>query len=443
MNPNDLLKNILKKSVDQAEVFYSSSSALKIDVHDQKVESVDEIRDQGIGIRVIKNNKLGFAFTSDLDEDVLEETIEEAVANAENSEADENHQLPTANCKIQNKLQLFNDQIPNTPIKDKIALALEIETAAYQNCKRVKKTEKITYSDSESEIRIVNSHGLDVSYKSNSCGAVAQIIAVQDGEMEYGFGLSHVKKYQDLNPQAIGQEAAQRACQLLGAKTIKSQNLPIVLDPTVGIDLLEVLFSPLTAEAVQKGKSLFSNKIGQQVASAKIKIIDNGRLENALGTSPFDDEGVPTQETVLIENGKLQTYLYNTYSASKGKAKSTGNASRGGFSTRPGTGPTNFYISPNSKLRTPNSIIRSIKRGLLVLRVMGIHTANPISGEFSVGASGIMIENGELTHPVRGVTISGNLIDMLMRIEEVGSDLRFIGSTGAPTLLVADVSVGG
>jgi PmbA protein len=259
--------------------------------------------------------------------------------------------------------------------------------------------------------------------------------------MEYGFGLDYVKKFKDLDPVKIGKEAAHRACQLLGAKVIKSQKIPLVLDPEIAAELLEVLVSPLTAEAVQKGKSLFLGKLEKSAAADKLTVIDHGRMENGLGTVPFDDEGVPTQETRLIEKGILKNYLFNTYTANKGGAKSTGNASRASFMSTPDTGPTNLYISPGS--RGPKSIVSSVKKGLYVTRVMGIHTANPISGDFSFGAAGIMIENGEKTHAVRGITMAGNLIEILMHIEEAGSDLRFFGSVGSPSLLIGGVSVSG
>jgi len=435
----DLAKN---KAVDQAEVFYQKNKILKVSVMNGKLEDSDEVEDRGLGIRIIKGQKQGFAYTSDFDETVIETIIDQAIANASNSEADQYLSLPEKPGAINYNLSgLYDPAIKQTSIKDKIDLALMIESAAYQTDKRVKKTEKISYSDSEREIWIVNSNGINAKYKSNSCGAMAQVIAGHDGEMEYGAGLDFVKQFTNLDPLKIGQEAACKACELLSAKHLKSQKLPVILDPEVGTELLEVLLSPLTAEAVQKGKSLFVAKIGQSVGAEKLTIIDNGRLENAVGSSPFDDEGAPTQETKLIENGVLKNYLYNTYTAKKGQTKSTGNASRGSFMTLPGTGATNLYIQPGKN--SANSIIKSIKKGLYITRVMGIHTANPISGDFSIGASGIMIEAGKKTYAVRGITIAGNLVELLSQIEEVGSDLRFFGNVGSPSLLISNISVSG
>ena len=442
MNPQDIFNRI--KSVDQAEVFFSSSKSFSIDVLDGKVESVEEVRDQGLGIRVIKDQKLGFAFTSEFDESVIEETINKAIENAKNTEVDEYNGLPEpqgSRVKSQETLDIFDPKISKVSITEKIELAKSIEKAAYQADKKVKKTEKVSYSEAENEIWIVNSKGINISYKSNHCGAFAEVIAIQDNEMEAGYGMNYVTNFDDLNFEAVGCEAAKHAAQLLGAKNLSSQNIPLVIDPQVAAQLLEILVAPLSSESVQKGKSLFASKVNQAIGSDILTIIDNGRLEKGIGSTPFDSEGVPTQETKLVEQGQLKTFFYNTYTANKGKTKSTGNAARGSFQSLPAIGPTNLYIQTGSQ--TQDEIVKNISKGLYVVNIMGAHTANPISGDFSFGASGIMIENGKLTYPVRSITIAGNLIDLLKHLKAVGSDLRFFGSIGAPTLLFEGITVSG
>ena len=442
MNPSDILKSVLSQKIDQAEVFISSTKSLQIDVLNQRIESIDEITDLGCGIRVIKDKKLGFAFTSDFDETVLQDTIRKAVQNSESSEPDPYHAFPEQPASQPPAgLDLFDPKIDSLPIKEKIKYALKVEETAYQFDGRVKKTEKVSYTDSLSEISIVNSNGLNVSFKSNYCGTHADVIAEHGKEMESGFGLSYVRNLDDLDPAAAGKEAAQRATELLGAKTAASQKIPIVLEPFMATRLLEVLTTPLSSEAIQKGKSLFIGRIGKQVASAVFNLIDNGRLEKGLASSPFDAEGSPTQETKLIVAGILKTFLYNSYTAGKGQTRSTGNAVRGSFKTVPIVGPTNFYVEAGKE--SAEAIIGSIKQGLYVTRLMGIHTANPITGDFSVGAAGIMIEKGQKTYPVRGITIAGNLIEMLNSIEAVGSDLRFIANFGSPSLLIAGITISG
>jgi len=337
-------------------------------------------------------------------------------------------------------IDLYDQQINKVSIQEKIKLTRKIEKAAHQNPK-VKKTEKISYSEGESEIWLANSNGLNINYKDNHCGAFADVIAIENNEMESGFGMSYVTHFADLDFAAIGQEAAEQAVQLLGAKTITSQKIPLVIDPRVATQLLEILVAPLSSEAVQKGKSLFAAKLNQAVGSNLLTIIDNGRLPKGLGSAPFDGEGVPTQETKLIEQGILKTFFYNTYTANKGKTKSTGHASHSSFQGLPGIGPTNLYIKAGDQ--EPSKIVNQITNGLYLVRIMGGHTANPISGDFSFGAAGIMIKNGRLTYPVRGITIAGNLIDLLQHIKAIGSDLRFLANIGAPTLLLEGISVSG
>ncbi|MBU0672329.1 MAG: TldD/PmbA family protein [Candidatus Margulisbacteria bacterium] len=444
IDPKEILKKIQAKAVDQAEVYLSSNRSLSIDVLDGKIETIKEIADIGCGIRVIKNKKLGFAYTSEFDEAVLADTIDQAINNAQSSEADEFHSLPRStvvSSAVVQGLDLFDPTIGKTLIKEKIQLALQMEESAYQADQRVKKTERVQFSEGEGEVWVVNSNGVDAKYKSNLCGGFAQMIAGHDHGMEAGFGLSFVKKLADFDPETVGQEAAQRATELLGAKSLKSQKLALVIAPHVGTDILSALVAALSADAVQKGKSMFADKLGQLVGANVLTVIDNGRLENGLSTAPFDGEGVPTQEKKLIADGKLLTFLYNTYAANKGQVNSTGNAVRGSFKGLPGIGTTNLYI-PAGKDH-PDKIIKSLKKGLYVTRVMGMHTVNPISGNFSVGAAGIMIENGQKTYPVRGITISGNLIEMLKQVEAVGSDLKFIEDVGSPTLLIHDMTVSG
>ncbi len=442
INPRSILENTLKKKVDQAEVYLSSSRSLEINVLNGNVEAFEEIEDCGCGIRVIKDKKAGFSYTSDFEESVLEDTLNRAIDNAASCRADEFNSLPDKMTDEKTaKLDIYDGTISETPIREKIKLALKIEESAYQADKKVKKTEKVSYTDGEREVAIVNSNGIDVRYKSNRCGGFAQMVAGFEGGMEGGFGLSFVKKFADFNPEAVGREAAQRATELLGAKSIPSQKLPLVIDQHVGAEILRALVAALSADAVQKGKSMFADKVGQMVGSKVVTVIDNGLLENGLSTAPFDAEGVLTQETKLIENGSLKTFLYNTYTANKGKTKSTGNAARGSFKGLPGIGTTNLYIPAGEQ--KPEAIISSIKKGLFITRVMGMHTVNPISGDFSVGAAGLMIENGKKTYPIRGITIAGNLIEMLKQVKAVGSDLRFIEDVGSPTLLLHDMTVGG
>ena len=220
-----------------------------------------------------------------------------------------------------------------------------------------------------------------------------------------------------------------------------TQKAAVVLDPYIATNFLGLLSPALSAEAVQKGRSLFAGKVNQAVASPLITVVDDGRLPGGIASAPFDGEGVPTSETVLIDQGQLKGFLHNTYTAAKEGVSSTGNGVRSSFKSTPEVGSTNFFIRAGEK--SPEQLIKEVPKGLYVTEVMGMHTANPISGDFSVGASGIWIEKGELTRPVRGVAIAGNIMDLLGAVDAVGSDLEFFGGKGAPTLRVSSMSLSG
>ncbi|NQU17849.1 MAG: TldD/PmbA family protein, partial [Candidatus Saganbacteria bacterium] len=365
----------------------------------------------------------------------IDNTIEQAIANSKNTDQDEFNILPSGKSVPEFRQKIFDPTIDKVSTQEKIHFAVEIEKSAYNYDKRIKKTQSISYGDAEYEVEIANSHGLHLKYKGNHCSAAADVIAEANGSAEDGFGFDVNLKWAKLDAQKIGEEAAKNALQNLGAKPIPSQKITLILEPKISVQILGIIAGMVGAEAVQKGKSLFRGKLGQEVCSPLITIEDNGRLKDAIGSAPFDGEGVATQETIVIEKGILKSYLYNTYAAAKDKVKSTGNASRS-YASVPAIGPTNIFIKPGEKSR--DEIVKSFTKSLLVTRLMGLHTVNPISGDFSVGAVGIFDNQ-----PVRGITIAGNLFNLLKKIEAVGSDLRWFGSIGAPTLLISDISISG
>ena len=214
-----------------------------------------------------------------------------------------------------------------------------------------------------------------------------------------------------------------------------------MLDPYIVTNFLGVIAPALSAGAVQKGRSLFKDKVGEIVASSNVTIIDDGTLNGGIMSTPFDGEGIPSQKTVLIDNGRLVGFLHNTYTANKENTKSTGNSTRGSFKSTPEVGTTNLYLNNGNIER--NNLIRDVDNGLYVTEVMGMHTANPISGDFSLGAAGIWIKNGELTEPVRGVAIAGNMVELLKSIDAVGNDLRFFVGMGAPTIRIGEITISG
>ena len=430
-----LLSLAEKKHVD-LEIFNITTKSTTVEVIDKNVEAIDNVIENGLSIRIIKDNKLGFAYSTDLDESSLEDLFEQAINNSINIPEDKYLSLPIKSAF--EPIITFDREISDLSIGQKTKFALSIEAAAYKNS-MVKKTEKVSFSTHEIKTAIINTNGIDISYFSNYCGGSCDVIAEAGNEQESGYAFNYVADFKNFIPESIGNEAASRASKLLSPKSIPSQRITLILDPFIGAQLLGSISSLFFSDSVQKGKSLFANKLGQYVASSKISITDDGRLKGGLSSAPVDDEGVSTGRTKLIEDGKLCGYLYNSYYASKDGTISTGNGKRSSYKSLPEISPSNIYIMPGEKTTKDRT-------GLYITRVMGMHTVNPISGDFSIGAAGIMITNGQREFPVRGITIAGNLIDLLKSVEEVGNDLRFFplsSNFGSPTLVVSDIAVSG
>ncbi len=436
----DLVAKAKNLGVDAAEVYIIQSQDLSIEVSNGEIETLKNAESKGMGIRVFKDEGMGYAFSSDFSNSALETVVQQAVANSAIVEKDPFNKMPDGFYDYP-KLDLYDPEIVSTDLEDKINLAKEIELAAKAEDKRITITENSTYQDSVYSITIVSSHGLEAVYKGAYCGAYAFLVGEENGDSQTGFAVQYGLKYAQLDPQKIGREAAQKAVRMLGAKEIATQKAAVVLDPYVVTNFLGVLSPSLSAESVQKGKSIFAGKIGEIVAAKNVSIIDDGTMPGGIASSPFDGEGVSSQKTFLIDKGRLNGFLYNTYTAAKDNVKSTGNGTRGSYKSTPEVGTTNFYLDKGDITR--ENLLKTVEKGLYVTEVMGIHTANPISGDFSVGAAGLWIEQGEFKGPVRGIAIAGNLATLLMSIDGVADDLTFFVGKGAPTVRIKEMVISG
>lgn len=435
-----VLDNTKKKGIKEAEAFLLDSTDLTVEVAEKKVENLKSAQVRGLGIRVIIDHKQGFASTSDLSQAAILKVIDNAIQNADQVERDENWILSSPHHKYPS-LDIYDEGIFKASLQEKIEKTQEMEEAAKSYDARVTLTEKAVYNESCYNVGLYNSLGLSAQYRGSYCGGYVVVVGQEGNDNQTGFGLQYVLKYKDLNPSIIGLEAGEKAVRMLGAKTIKSASVPVLLDPHTMTSFLGILQTALSAEAVIKGNSFLAGKEGELIASSCLNIIDDGAMEGRLGSSPFDGEGTPTSRTVLIENGSLRGFLHNLYTAKKTNSNSTGNGMRGSFKTVPDVGISNMYIEKGEK--TPKDLMTDIDYGLYVTNVMGVHTANPISGNFSLGASGLLIEKGKLTRPFKGVAIAGNIKDLLTDVEGVGDDLTFFVSKGAPTVRIKTMSVSG
>lgn len=423
-----------------AEAYISSSKELNIEVREGRVETMKLAEDRGLGLRVIRKGRTGFSFSTDLSPGGIEEAARQALANCAKTGEDPYHRLPPPGPSYP-ELDIFDPAIREATVEQKIEMAKSMEEAARAYDPRVRIIESSSYQDGESLVTVFNSLGMQLSYRGAYCGIYIALAAGDGNDSQTGFALDFGLKYNRLKPEDVGREAARRAVRMLGAAPVTTRKAVVLLDPYVATGFLGLIGPALTGEAVQKGRSLFAGKVGSRVASDKVTIIDDGLLTGGIASAPFDGEGVPTSRTILVEKGVLRGYLHNTYTAAKDGVESTGNGVRSSFKSTPEVGVTNFFIEAGA---IPlEGLIKDIPSGLYVTEVMGMHTANPISGDFSVGVAGLLIENGELTRPVRGVAMGGNIIGFLENIDAVGNDLQFFGSKGAPTIRVAELTISG
>jgi len=429
-----------EQGADLIEAFLLKHKSFSVQVRHGKVESIKQAQEVGLGIRVIIEGRMGYAYTSQLDTAPVAETLAQAIANAGRTAADECNLLPEPAEKLP-KVAIYDPLLEKTPVDKKIELALAIEDAAFSYDRRVVRSEQAAYEDTLYQVTIVNSRGVDVSYRGSFCGGYVSVVAEENGDTQTGSGMDYVLNFADLDPRAIGREAGEEAVSMLGARKVPTQRVPIVMPPRVATQFLGVLVPALSGEAVQKGRSLLAGKLGKVVAAGDVTLIDDGALPGGINSSPVDGEGVPSGKTVLIEAGVLRSYLHNTYSAAKDGTKSTGNASRPSYKGTPEVGPSNIFLQPGRASK--EELLRDISQGFYITEVLGMHTANPISGDFSVGAAGLWIEKGELAYPVRGVAVASNILELFQGVEAIGNDLRFYLGYGSPTLRFKPIAVSG
>ncbi len=426
---------------DAAEIFFRAYTSTTIEVKDQKVDAFDRARDIGAGLRVIINGRLGFAFTTDLSEQALLDLAQAAVKNAQNTQPDEFYSIPERSFAAYPSVEIYDPEIVSLADEEMINRVMLMERASFDTDPRIKRIRKAAVGFSESETLIMNTNGAKSHYRGTTGSSSIEIVAEDKGDSQAGSDFDMNRFYRKLLIEEVGIRAARRAIDLLGARQIGSVKAPVILEAEVAGEFLSIMSSGFSSENVQKKKSLFIGKLDKKIASSVITVYDDGLLPGGLGSAPSDDETVPMRKKTVVERGMLAQFLYNTYTASKDKTTSTGNGMRGGFKGVPGVGVTNLYIEPGQY--SLEELVDRTTRGLLVTEIMGAHTANPISGDFSVGATGFWIENGGKSFPVREITIAGNILDFMKGVDIVGNDLRFFGRIGSPSIRIEALSIGG
>jgi PmbA protein len=427
--------------VATAEVFVRDALSGSVETKDGELEVVTARGERGLGVRVLDGQRMGFAHTSDLAPFGIEACVDQARRMATITEPDDD--LRIASKPLENaELDIYQAGLEDRPLADRGAVALAVEEAARAVDKRITHFRKTSYSDADVTTLIATTTGVRASYRESFCGAATSPVATQNGERQIGFYGEGTRRFAELDPKGVGARAAQRALEKLGAKPFATTKLPIVLDPWMSMSLLGAISPLFSADNVLKGRSLFAGKVGERVANERVTIVDDARRKGGLRSAPFDGEGIATTTRILVERGVLRGYFTNLKTARKMSTAPTGNARRGSYASPSRIGPSNFYIEAGSD--DPDAMVRRLDRALSVTSLLNLHTIDPVSGEFSLGATGTYLERGAPVHPVQGITIAGNLTNLLASISGVGTDLVF-GSTGigSPTLVISELSVGG
>lgn len=443
----DVVAKALRAGATDAEAVLYEGDEFSSLVRLGQVETLKESGSRAIGLRVFLGQRVASTSSSELSSESIEHLVEGAIALAKITSEDPFAGLPEAHefGKVESNQHLYFDDVNAMPPAERIEIARRVEAAAMAYDTRIQNSGGGDFDTATSHKILVNSRGFAGEYRRSYCGFSAMPIAVDEkGGMQRNYWYSAARSTQRLeSPEAIGQEAARRTLRRLGARQVKTQKAPVVFSPEIARSIIGNIFEAANGDAIYRNASFFCGKLGEQVAGENVTVIDDGTMifdgVGGFGTSPFDGEGLPTRRTVLVERGILKNYVLNTYTAKKLGMQSTGNASRG-LAGNPGIGAGNFYLEPGTL--TPEGLIGEIKSGLYVTETMGFGV-NLVTGDYSQGASGLWIENGELAYPVEEITIAGNLKEMYRNIAAIGNDLVFRGSSAAPTLRIEGMTIAG
>ncbi len=445
MKPEEVFEQIAKelkaRAVEESEIYLARSRDLTIEVRKAEVESLKSAETMGVSLRVLRGKSLGFSYCTELNAQSLQNMVSNAVDGSEQVGSDPYLDFPPSDSSTLPALEIFDENLSEIPLEEKILVARELEEAALAYDPRVKKIHRATYQEEQEEVWLRNSRGLERQTRVTLASCNIMAIATHNEESQVGWDFDFNHFFTGLKRKEIGVRAAQKAVDMLGAKSIKTTKSPLLLENSVASELLGTLAPSFLAESVQKKKSALAGKINQLIFSSLLNITDDGLYPGGMATSPFDAEGVERKRTPLIVEGRLVTYLYDLYCANREGLNSTGNSSRPSLKVPPRVGISNLFIEKGTV--SFEELLANLGTGLLITELLGVHTADPISGDFSVGAAGHWVEKGERSFPVKEIAFSGNLIQLFQKVEEVGSDLRFFGPVGSPSLLLKKMTISG
>lgn len=433
------------RSGEEVEVYVARGTETEVRAYEGEVESLTSATSAGIGIRVVTDHRLGFAWAGSLDESVLEGTLAEARDNAAFATADEHVQLAVPDGVPAVHVDLWDDHLADVPTARKIELALDLEARTRAADPRIRQVDSADYGDVSSEAALVSTTGIRSASRKTSGYLSVSVIAGDGDASQTGGGFSVGRGFDGLDPDKALTDAVTRAVRLLGATKGPSGRSTVVFDRRMATALLSIVSSALSGEAVAKGRSFFAGRIGEQVGHPGLTLVDDPTDPRAYGAAAYDAEGLACRRNALIQGGVLQGFLYDTVSASRAGVASTGSAVRGGYAGTPGPGCRALTLAPGPEGYDEDGVLRAVGEGLFVQSLTGLHSGvNPISGDFSVGAEGLMIRDGRLAEPVREITVASTLQRMLLSLDAIGADVEWLpGIAAGQTLAIGDMQISG
>ena len=441
-----IAKEAESRGFEDWEIYYENSGSTSVKIFKGEVQEYKSSNPVGVSFRGTVNGRIGYSFTERIHEDVIRDLVKNAADNAAIIDAEEIERLyrgggayPEAIC--------YNPGLRDLGAREMVEFGLRMEKAAFESDGRVRGEDFCVVGSGEGETAIINSHGLNLSHKTNMINAFISVIVEEDGNAKAWGELWYGTDPAKFDPEALGAAAVKKAVSYLPAKSMPSGACPVVFNNESAADLLDTFSGIFYADSVQKGFSLLKDKTGTKIASDCVTIRDDYECEGSIVKVPFDSEGVACKNKVVIENGILKTLLYNLKSAEKDGVESTGNGFKPGLRQAVDTSCTNFHVVAPGE--GSGNVYEGVGSGLYITEVSGLHAgANTVTGDFSLLSKGFLIENGELGRPVEQITVSGNFYKLLLDIESVGGDVRFSipsgsGSVGTPSILVRELQIAG
>jgi len=427
----DLLK---KRSINEFEVYGAASDTIRAESKECAMGSLSTSRESGIGIRLIMDGAMGFAYGADADESL----VNSAITSARYQFKDHHNQLPQRQHEYDH-VDIFDDDVRRLTAEECIARAVRLEQSARDADSRIHNVRKASFSRTVSRVIITNSHGVGASATLSFASTSTMVMAKQGDDNQSGYEFDYSHHLSDIDVERVGRQAAKRATDMLLAKRMQTAKLPVLFDNTTTAQMLEFISEAFIGENVIKGKSFVGDKLGKKYFSSEVSLADDPLDPRGADACPFDGEGVRSRKTVLVDNGTIFAFVYDSYWGNVAGKSSTGNSMRGGYRAMPTLGIRHLCMEPGNEDMAQN--LKGLKRVLKITDIMGMHTANPITGEFSVGVSGMLMDEGAMLHPVREAAIAGNIYDLFSRVIAVGTDVREFGSVLCPSVLIDAIDV--